>query len=447
MASATLRHLEQVEVPESDVVFVGYGVVAPEYGWDDFKGVDVRGKTVVMLVNDPPVPDPTDPAKLDPTMFRGAGDDLLRALDLQVRDRLGEGGGRRDPRPRDGAGGLSLSVVVGSWGRENFDIAARRTRTRAGSPSRAGSSWSARQGALRAPAGQDFDALQAGSRPRKDFRPVPLGATAQFTVKNALRQVESRNVVAKLEGSDPTLKDEYVIYTAHWDHLGRDTTLPGRPDLQRRADNASGGTAGCSRSRGRSRSRARAEAIDPLPGGDRRGEGPARRQVLRRRIRSIRWRRRWPTSTWTASTTGGGRATSSASASASRRSTTCSRDPRRRRAGRFAPDAEPEKGFFYRSDHFEFAKQGVPALYTDGGIELHRQAGGLRQEEARRVHRANDYHKVTDEVKPDWDLSGAVEDLQLLFEVGLRVARRDDVAGVEAGDGVQGYAGCVSKRR
>ncbi|MEJ7638329.1 MAG: hypothetical protein WKF75_10235, partial [Singulisphaera sp.] len=99
---------QEVKVENSEVVFVGYGVVAPEYGWDDFKGVDVRGKTVVMLVNDPAVPDPKDPACARPRRLPRQGDDLLRALDVQVRDRLGEGGGRRDPRPRDGTGGLSL---------------------------------------------------------------------------------------------------------------------------------------------------------------------------------------------------------------------------------------------------------------------------------------------------------------------------------------------------
>ena len=105
---AVSRHAgPRIEVEKSEVVFVGYGVVAPEYGWDDFKGVDVRGKTVVMLVNDPAVPDPRTRGARRPALPR-QGDDLLRALDVQVRDRLGEGGRRGDPRPRDGPGGLPL---------------------------------------------------------------------------------------------------------------------------------------------------------------------------------------------------------------------------------------------------------------------------------------------------------------------------------------------------
>ena len=99
---------EQPKVDNSDVVFVGYGVVAPEYGWDDYKGLDVRGKTLIMLVNDPPVPDPQRPIQARPGLVQGPGDDLLRALDLQVRDRREEGGRGRDPRPRGRPGGLPV---------------------------------------------------------------------------------------------------------------------------------------------------------------------------------------------------------------------------------------------------------------------------------------------------------------------------------------------------
>jgi Zn-dependent M28 family amino/carboxypeptidase len=271
-------------------------------------------------------------------------------------------------------------------------------------------------------AGQDFEALKKAALSR-DFKPVPLNAKANFTIKTALREVASTNVVARLEGSDAKLKDEYVIYTAHWDHMGRDPKLPGDQIFNGALDNASG-TAGLLEL---------AEAfakLKPAPkrsilflavtaeekgllGAKHYAENPL--YPLERTLANInmdgfnQWGR-----TKDVVVVGYGNSTLDdllvEAASAQGRAV--------------KSDPEPEKGFFYRSDHFEFAKQGVPALYTGEGTEYVGQGEGYGMQK-RQEYTERDYHKVSDEVKPDWDLSGAVEDLQLLFQVGHRVAQGD----------------------
>jgi Zn-dependent M28 family amino/carboxypeptidase len=273
---------------------------------------------------------------------------------------------------------------------------------------------------LFAAAGQNFDALKKVALSR-DFKPVPLKATANLTVKTALREVDSRNVVAKLEGVDPKLKDEYIVYTAHWDHMGRDEKLTGDQIFNGALDNASGTAALLEI----------AEAYTKLP-------TPPKRTIvflavtaeekgllgakyyatnplypLERTLANInkdgfnQWGR-----TRDIAVIGYGNSTLDdllAEAAAAQGRT-------------IKPDAEPEKGFFYRSDHFEFAKQGVPALDPDAGTDFIGKPEGYGMKK-RDEYTTNDYHKVTDEVKPDWDLSGAVEDVQLLFQVGYRVAQ------------------------
>ncbi len=219
----------KVEVTNSDVVFVGYGVVAPEYGWDDYKGMDVRGKTLIMLVNDPPVPDPNDPTKLDPAVFRGRAMTYYGRWTYKYEIASEKGAAAVVLVHETGPAGYPFEVVQGSWGRENFDIAEPPSGK---SPYRvAVEGWMdfPTAKALCEAAGQDLAALKK-SAVRRDFRPVSLQARASFTVANRLRVVQSQNVLARLEGSDPALKDQYLVYTAHWDHLGRD------PKLERRSD-------------------------------------------------------------------------------------------------------------------------------------------------------------------------------------------------------------------
>ncbi|MDT5262752.1 MAG: hypothetical protein QOC61_1756, partial [Acidobacteriota bacterium] len=235
--AASRRSTPQVDVTDSDIVFVGYGVVAPEYGWDDYKGVDVKGKTIVMLVNDPAVPDPADPSKLDPNTFKGDAMTYYGRWTYKYEIASQKGAAAAIIVHETGPAGYPFEVVKNSRSKENFDIQ---------SPDKNMSfvgveSWITldRAKELFNASGQDFDQLKKAAT-TKDFKPVALNAKATFHLKNTLREIDSQNVIAKLEGSDPALKNEYVIYTAHWDHLGRDDKAQGDQIYNGAIDNASG---------------------------------------------------------------------------------------------------------------------------------------------------------------------------------------------------------------
>jgi len=415
------RQASAVSVDGSDVVFVGYGVVAPEYGWDDYKDVDVRGKTIVMLVNDPAVPDPSRPGELDPKLFKGRAMTYYGRWTYKYEIASKKGAAAALLVHEEGPAGYPYAVVVGSWGRENVDIPSAD-----GNASRvAVEAWLSleKARALFQGAGRDFDAMKTSAASR-DFRPVALDARAKFEVKNEIRAIRSKNVVAKVEGSDPRRKDEYVVYTAHWDHLGRDPALKGDQIYNGAADNASGVASILEIARGFSR-------IEPKPKrsilflavtAEEKGLLGAKYYAthplypLAKTLADLNldvinlWGR-----TRDVVSVGQGNTTLDdllAEVAASQGRTV-------------GPDAEPEKGLFYRSDHFEFAKEGVPALNMKGGTDYPDKPPGYGK--ARRdEYTTKDYHKVSDEVKPDWDLSGAVEDLRLLLEVGYRVAQGEE---------------------
>ena len=418
---AVSRRVEpEIKVENSDVVFVGYGVVAPEYNWDDYKGVDVRGKTIVMLINDPAIADPNDASRLDEAMFKGKAMTYYGRWTYKYEIASEKGAAVAIIIHEEGPAGYPYEVVSGSWGRENVDIKAPDKN--AGRV--AVESWINlnRAKELFAASNQDFEALKKAAQSR-DFKPVSLPAKANFVVKNNLREIESNNVVAKIEGSDPKLKDEYIIYTAHWDHLGRDDKRAGDQIFNGAIDNASGVAALLEI----------AEAFTKLP-------APPKRSILflavtaeekgllgakyyathplyplNRTLANInmdgvnQWGR-----TKDIVLVGEGNSTLD----------DLLREAAQQQSRTVKPDPEPEKGFFYRSDHFEFAKEGVPALYADTGTEYIGKSETYSKEK-RDAYTTNDYHKVTDEVKSDWDLAGAIEDAQLLILVGYRVAQGD----------------------
>lgn len=418
---AVSRHPKpEVKVDGSDVVFVGYGVVAPEYGWDDYKGLDVKGKTIVMLINDPAVPDPKDPAKLDDSMFRGKAMTYYGRWTYKYEIASQKGAAAAIIVHETGPAGYPYEVVTGSWGRENIDIK--------GGDANAGrvlvESWIHldRAKELFAASGLKFDDLKKAAA-KKDFKPVALPAKANFSLKNTVRDFESTNVLARLDGSDPAHKDEYIVYTAHWDHLGKDPTLAGDQIYNGALDNASGVA----------QMLEIAEAFTKLQPAPRRSIiflavtaeesgllgakyyaanpiAPLEKTLANLNMDGInQWGR-----TNDIVVVGRGNSTlDDVLLSVA--------EPRGKV---LKPDAEPEKGFFYRSDHFEFAKKGVPALYTDSGVDFIGKPAAYGQQK-RDEYTTRDYHKPADEVKPDWDLSGAVEDGQILFEVGYKVAQGD----------------------
>ncbi len=410
-----------VEVKNSDIVFVGYGVVAPEYNWDDYKDVDVKGKTILMLIGDPPVPEIADPKKLNDKLFQGKAMTYYGRWTYKYEIATQKGAAAAIIIHETGPAGYPFEVVSTSWGGENFGLQ-RADNNQSRVPVEGWITWD-KASELAKMAGLDLVRLKNASVAR-DFRPVELpGATASFSVTNTLRKIESRNVVARLEGSDPTMKEQHVIYTAHWDHLGRDTSLSGDQIFHGAHDNATG-VAGLLEL-------ARAYAkLSPAPkrsilflavtaeeqgllGAEYYAENPL--YPLKRTLADINLE---GLNTWgrTKDLTIYGYGNSTLDLVAEKVLKSHSRV--------VTPDPEPEKGHFFRSDHFAFAKEGLPSFAPAPGVNFIDKPAdyGLK---TRAAFDALDYHKPTDQVKPNWDLSGAVEDLGVLFEMGFQLAQGD----------------------
>ena len=411
--------LPEVSVTKSGMVFVGYGVVAPEFGWDDFKGVDVRGKTIVMLAGDPPVADQANPAALDPKVFNGAALTYYGRWTYKYEMAAKKGAAAALIVHETGAAGYAFDVVKASWGRENFGLAGPDEASRHAPVD----AWITqdRARALFSSCGFDFDALKARAATRA-FKPVSLGAAASFTVKNAIRTIASRNVIARLDGRDPALTHEFVMYSAHWDGFGVNRALAGDQILNGALDNGSG----------MATMLAIAEAFTRLDGGTPRSVlffAPTAEESTMLGARYYAEHPLWPLESTLADINmdimnfwGRTRAVVSIGYGMTTLDELLASEAAKQRRI-VLPDPEAEKGYFYRSDHFELAKQGVPALhFLHPGAEYRDRPADYGQR-MRDRYTAEDYHKVSDEVKADWDLSGAVEDAQLLFGVGLAVAQ------------------------
>ena len=288
----------------------------------------------------------------------------------------------------------------------------------------------AAQRLLRA-AGHDLVALKRAAQ-RKDFRPIALNAKASFRVRQTLRQIDSRNVVARLEGTDPVLKNETVIYTAHRDHFGRNASLQADQIFNGALDNASGVAALLEVAKAFTalKTPPRRSILFIATTGEERGllgakyyaEHPLYPLERTLAVLNIDLINVWgPTRSITI--VGYGR-------------TTLADDLSRlaQANGRMATDdRRPEMGNFYRSDHFSFARRGVPAVYMARGLDyIGKPEDWGRKEIA--AYFGNDYHKVSDEVKPGWDLSGAVEDYRLYFQLGYQVAQAARWPEWKAGD-------------
>jgi Zn-dependent M28 family amino/carboxypeptidase len=408
-----------VAVKDSEVVFVGYGIVAPEYGWDDYKGVDVRGKTIVMLINDPPIPDPNDPSKLDDKMFKGRAMTYYGRWTYKYEIATEKGAAAAIIVHETIPAAYPWAVVQGSNSRENFDLQAADKNT--GRVAIEG--WVTHETAekLCKAGGQDYAALKKAALGR-DFRPVPLSVKASISVKNTLREIASTNVVAKIEGSDPKLKEEYVVYTAHWDHLGRDPQLKGDQIYNGAVDNATGTAALLEIARAFTAAKPRRSVLFLSVTAEEKGLLGAKYYAthplypLKQTVANINmdalnvWGR-----TRDVEVVGAGQSTLEDILSTVAKG----------RGRVILPEAQPEKGSYFRSDHFEFAKQGVPALDAHSGVEMVGRPEGFGLKK-RDEYTAQDYHKVTDEIKPDWDLSGMVEEAELLFQVGSNVANGEE---------------------
>jgi len=426
---AWTKHVEDTaSITNSEMIFAGYGVEAPEFNWDDFKGVDVKGKTIVVLVNDPAVPDPSNPGKLDPKTFGGDAMTYYGRWTYKFEEGARKGAAGVLIVHEEGPAGYPFSVVQGNLN-EKFDLVTPDKN--AGRAAIEG--WVTLDAArtIFKMAGQDFDALKKQAATR-EFKPVPLGLTASLGIKNTLRTIDSHNVVAKLEGSDPAHKDEYVVYSAHWDHFGIGTPVKGDKIYNGALDNASGVATVLEIARAFTQ-------VQPAPkrsilflmvtaeeqgllGSQYYATNPI--YPLDKTLANInidgvnQWGR---TKDLTIIGLGASELDDYIKAAAAEQQRTLRGDP------------EPEKGFYYRSDHFNFAKQGVPALDPDAGIEFIGKPAEYGKQK-RDEYTEHDYHAPSDEVKPDWDLTGAADDAELLFAVGYRVANADKYPEWRAGN-------------
>ena len=426
--ASSARLQNEIKVDNSDIVFVGYGVVAPEYGWDDYKGVDVHGKTILMLINDPAVPDPKDPTKLDDKMFKGRAMTYYGRWTYKYEIAAQKGAAAAIIIHETEPAAYPWQVVKSSWSKENFELD-NPDKNMGAVEAR---SWITLDEAkkLLSDCGQDFDALKKTAI-TKEFKPVALNAKANIDIKQAVRSFKSHNVLGLLEGADPTLKDENLIYSAHWDHLGKHPELQGDQIFNGAVDNASGDA-----------------AVLALASAFAKVEPPPKRSILfmcttaeEAGLLGAKWYADHPL--YPLAKTAGdinidelnvwGKARDVEDTSYGFSDMDDLLAEHAKHQGRTAiPNPRPEKGSIYRADNFEFSKVGVPSLYIGHAEHLMSRPpnGALRSDE----FDLKDYHQPSDEVHPDWDLSGAVQDVDLLFEVGNEVANADKFPEWKAGN-------------
>src|SRR6184192_3668107 len=426
--ASSARLQPEIKIDKSGLVFVGYGVVAPEYGWDDYKDVNVRGKTLLMLVGDPPVPDPKDPSQLDGKMFKGKAMTYYGRWTYKYEIAAKKGAAAAIIIHETEPAAYPWQVVRSSWSKENFELDNPNKNMDAVSAR----SWITLDVAkkLFTDCGQDFDAVKK-SAISKDFRPVALNAKANINIKQQIRSFKSHNVIGKLEGDDPKLRDEYIIYTAHWDHLGRHPELQGDQIFNGAIDNASG-----------------VASVIQLGPAFEKLNPPPKRSVLfmattaeEAGLLGAKFYAEHPlyplektladinidtVNPW-------GKTRDIEDLSNNNSTLDDLLTAAAKCNGRVTqPNSQPEKGGFYRADHFEFSKLGVPALYTGGGKDFIGKPADFGQQQ-KDDYIAHHYHQPSDEVDPTWDLSGAVQDVQLLFEVGYQIANGDKFPEWKAG--------------
>lgn len=407
--AGTERPEEEVSLLDSEMIFAGYGIVAPEYNWNDYEGIDVRGKTVIVLVNDPGF------ATGDPELFTG------RAMTYYGRWTY-----KFEEAARQGAAGVFIihetapaaypwSVVQTGWTGPQFNLLNEDEDTALC----AVEGWLHLEAAQKifAAAGLDYEKAKEVAA-KRGFKAIPLGLRAALTLKNKVEKVTSRNVVALLPGSKRA--DEYIIYMAHWDHFGIKPELEGDQIFNGALDNATG-----------------TAALIELAEAFRKLKRPPLRSVLflavtgeEQGLLGSEYYATHPI--FPVVKTVAVINMDALNIYGPMRDITVIgyglseldhyiEEAAREQGRTVNPDPTPEKGSYFRSDHFPFARQGIPAVYPSSGVD-HVEHGKEWALAMREKYTAEKYHKPSDEFDPSWDLSGAIDDLRLLFKVGYRLA-------------------------
>ena len=408
---------EFVNIKKTELVYCGYGVNAPEYGWNDFEGIDVKGKVIVVLVSDPPI---MKNGEMDDSMFGGKAMTYYGRWSYKFEEGLRQGATGVLVVHETQPAGYPFAVLQGGYDGEQLMIENPNVTPLAFQ------GWIPLSSVekLFQMSGMNYQELKAAAV-RPDFKAVALKATFTSKMTNSVRRFDSNNIVAKYEGTDPELKDEYIIYTSHWDHLGKNTKLEGDQIYNGANDNASGtGTI-----------MAVAEAFSNLSEGSKRSilflAVTAEEQgLLGATYYSINplipLEKTVAVMNIDAMGNNYGKTKDLIVVGKGNSELDLVLEYAAAQDGKYLiPDAEPEKGFYYRSDHFAFAKQGVPALYVDGGLDVvgkGKDYGHKKKDEYTNI----DYHAVSDEIKEDWDFSGMVEDARILFRVGYAIGQHNE---------------------
>ncbi|MDR6848391.1 Zn-dependent M28 family amino/carboxypeptidase [Sphingomonas sp. BE270] len=410
---ATYRVTPRIDIRNSPVVFVGYGITAPERGWDDYAGVDVKGKTVVILVNDPDWQTPTNQG-----LFEGRAMTYYGRWTYKFEEAARHGAAAAIIVHETAPAAYGWGVVQSSWTGPQLEL--DEAGDHADQSQAIGWMQLAKARELFASAGQDFDALNAAAKV-KGFKAVPLGVTASVSFDNTIKRQASKNVIGILPGT--TAPNDYVYYTAHWDHLGHCDAVKGDDICNGALDNASG-VAGLV---------ALAEANVKA--------GPARRTLVFLSVTceecgllGSRYYAQHPIYP-IAQTVGGvnmdglntvGRAKDFVVTGAGKSELEDRMKLLVEAQGRVVkPEPNPERGSYFRSDHFSFAKLGVPMFYGESGEDL-RVGGEAAGHAATLDYIEHRYHKPQDEYNPAWDWAGAVEDVQLYYALGRSLADGSD---------------------
>ena len=403
----------------AELVFVGYGIQAPEYGWDDFKGADLTGKVLVIMNNDP---------DWDDELFAGERRLWYGRWDYKYEMAAKVGAAGAIIIHTTPSAGYPFQVLQTSNTGEQFELPAEdeaRVEVKA---------WVTEDGARQivALSDHDLDELRESAR-SPEFEPVPLNVFTSIELANTIRRAQTANVLGLIPGSDSELADELVVYSAHHDHLGiGEPNANGDTIYNGALDNASG----------TSQVLAIAKAFQQLPEAPRRSILFAFVAAEEQGLLGSEYYAKHPTvepgllaanvnldgaNIW-------GRTSDITYIGYGKSSLDGLVDELAAEQGRrVLPDQHPDKGYFYRSDQFNFAKIGVPAAYLDSGTDFVDRPEGWGLEQMDAYIEVN-YHQPSDELTDDWDFSGMIEDAQLNFLLGLRIAQADEKPTWNAGD-------------
>jgi len=412
---------EKVNIKDAELVYVGYGIQAPEENWDDFKGVDVKGKIIIIKNNDP---------EYDDELFGGKTRLYYGRYTYKYEKAKEMGALGAIIIHTTETAGYGWSVVSNGWSRERFYV---KSGENAGKGSTEMNGWVTYEAGkeLFNQAGLDIDEmLEAADSP--DFEPVALKNTGlSVNIDAEYRDINSRNVIAKIEGSDPELKDEYLVLTAHYDHLGITKAIDGDEINNGAEDNAAGVSAVLESMKAYKsiQSELKRSVLAVVVGAEEVGL-----------LGSQYWAEN-PT-VQPGKVTGNinldgmnvyGETSDLVIIGFGRNTLADLVVEVAKQEGRTVkPDANPEQGIFYRSDHFNMAKVGIPAIFPNPGKDFINKPEGY-SETIDSVSAAN-YHSVNDEINKYWDLSGAVNDARVFFEVGYKALNDKKLQSWKAGD-------------